>query len=78
MILKDVLRKPFGSVEVIIQKFTYSVNTYQKALSKKYRTYIAIKIQWNAKGFIGDNTICLFLTLHLSSMRTGVAEITFP
>lgn len=57
MILRDVLRKPFGSVKVIIQKFTQSVNTYQKALSTEYRTYVAVKIQWNAKGFVGDKGV---------------------
>lgn len=53
MILKHVLRKSLGSVKVI-QKF---IQSYHKSLSTKYRTYIAIKIQWNAKGFVGDKSI---------------------
>lgn len=49
MILK-MFKEPSALVKVIIQKFTYSANTYQKSLSRKYRTYVSIKIQWNAKG----------------------------
>jgi len=43
MILK-MFKEPSALVKVIIQKFTYSANTYQKSLSRKYRTYVSIKI----------------------------------